>query len=56
MTCANPRCFRYPMRGAMLCGTCSTRRDALFLVGILAGGLSVFVAIVHFFGVVKVIH
>lgn len=47
-TCANPSCFAYPMRGSNLCMSCSTKRDALWLVGLLGGGLAIFAAILRF--------
>ena len=46
--CANPSCFAYPMRGAPLCASCSTKRDCLFLLGVLAGGVAIFAACMRF--------
>ncbi len=44
--CVNPRCDKFPIRGSNLCYSCSTRRDALFLMGVMAGGLVVIFSII----------
>lgn len=56
ITCANPKCYSYPMRGSLLCGKCETQRDAAFLFTVLAGLTAILICVVKVFAIQRQIN